>query len=103
MSNPGAPVDSGIEVQLGFFPLAFLLLFCAPKVDIDGVEHKKSWGTHFIPTPPGRHTVGIYFRYLTKAKCGFNSITVNVAPGKRTRLKYYMPPWMFAAGSLKEV
>lgn len=94
---------TGVEIKLGFFPLAFFLVVCTPRVEIDGTVHKKYWGTHFFPTTPGQHTVKVYFRYLFMARCGANSIDVKVSEGATSRLKYSMPPWMFAKGSLKSV
>ena len=92
---------TGIEVKAGFFLLAFFLFFCTPRIEIDGAVHKKSWGTHFFEVAPGRHEVAVYFRYLFMAQCGRNSVSVDVAQGAVTRVRYNMPPWMFAKGSLK--
>ena len=65
--------SGGIEVKVGFFPLAFFLFACKPRIVIDGAEPEvRNWGTHFFPVSPGRHTVKIYFRYLFKAECGAN-------------------------------
>lgn len=92
---------TGVEVKAGFFPLAFLLFFCTPRIEIDGKVYKKSWGTHFFELPPGTHKITVYFAYLFMARCGENSISVNVVRGAVTRVRYNMPPWMFAKGSLK--
>ncbi len=94
---------TGVEIKLGFFPLAIFLVACSPIVEIDGIVHKKCWGRHFFPTSSGRHTIKVYFRYFFMARCGENSIDVNVAEGATSRLEYSMPPWMFAKGSLKSV
>jgi hypothetical protein len=51
--------------------------------------------------PPGQHRVKIYFKYMFKAECGANEIDVTVGEGQVTNVKYWMPPWMFARGSLK--
>ncbi len=98
-----APRMTGVEANVGFFPLAFFLFACRPRIEIDGVTHTRPWGTHFFELAPGRHTISIYFAYLFKPKCGLNSITVDVQPGQVTRIRFYMPPWMFAKGSLKVV
>lgn len=92
---------TGVEVKAKFFPLAFLLFLCTPRIEIDGQVHKKYWGTHFFEVPPGTHQITVYFRYLFMSRCGQNTISVNVAPNTVTRVRYYMPPWMFAKGSLK--
>lgn len=91
---------TGLEVNVKFCPLAFLLFLCKPTVEIDGTPHRKGWGTHFFEVAPGKHEVRLYFRCLFMARCGENSIIADVAQGKVTRVSYYMPPWMFAKGSM---
>ena len=95
-----ATAQSGVEVKLGFFPLAFLLLVCTPRIEIDGQVQSKYWGTHFIPLPPGPHKIRIYFRYLTMAECGANSMDIVVPANGMVRIGYYMWPWVLAKGSL---
>ena len=92
---------TGVEVKTGFFPLAFFLFFCTPRIEIDETVHKKSWGTHFFEVSPGEHQITVYFPYLFKPRCGENSISVNVAAGGVTHVRYNMPPWMLKKGSLK--
>mgnify|MGYP001450001049 CR=1 FL=1 len=92
---------TGIEIELGFFPLAFFLFACTPRVDIDGTTHMQSWGTHVFAVAAGRHTVRVWFHYLFMSRCGENQIDVEVREGETLRLKYWMPPWMLAKGSLK--
>jgi len=94
------PVSSGIEVTLKFFPLAFLLLFCTPTVEINGMKHRRSWGTHSFGLAPGQYHVKIYFYYFFMPQCGENSADVTVSPGSVTNITYNMPPWMFAKGSI---
>ena len=94
-------LKTGIEVKMGFSPLAFLLFLCTPTVVIDGRAYRKSWGTHFFELEPGRHSVKIFFHYLLMPECGANSIDVILEEGKFGRIKYYMPPWMLAKGSIK--
>jgi hypothetical protein len=92
---------TGIEVKRGFFPLAWLLFLCTPRVDIDGQVEKKSWGKHFFEVAPGQHTVTVYFAYLFITQCGKNSVTVNVESGSVAHVSFYMPPLMFAKGAMK--
>ncbi len=95
--------QTGMEVKIEFFPLSFFLFFCKPRIEIDGRTHMSNWGTHFFDLPPGRHTVKIYFRYLFMSQCGANSIDLVVRDGETCRVRYYMPPWIFVKGSLKQV
>jgi hypothetical protein len=92
--------DTGIEVKLSFFPLAFLLLFCTPRVEINGQAHTCPWGTHFFALPPGAHRIAIYFPYITSSRCGENSVTVNLPENHVRRVNYFMWPWVFAPGSI---
>ena len=92
--------ESGVEVKLSFFPLAFLVLFCTPRVEINGHAHTVSWGTHFFALPPGTYQITIYFPYLTSSRCGENTAVVEVAPGQIRHVRYFMPPWVFVPGSI---
>ena len=100
---PSQGSQTGIEVTTGFFPLAFILFLCTPRVVVDGTVYMRPWGAAFFALPPGPHTIRVFFKYLFMNECGANTITVNVQPGQVTRVKYNMPPWMFARGSLKQV
>ena len=97
---PAQAQRTGIETQLGFFPLAFLLLFCAPVVEINGIPHRLSWGTHFFDLPPGRYLVRVYFGYLWMPQCGANHRDVILEPGVIRQVRYFMWPWMFAPGEM---
>ncbi|MBA2542829.1 MAG: hypothetical protein H0V17_24500 [Deltaproteobacteria bacterium] len=90
-----------IEIKTGFFPLAFLLFFCTPTIEIDGAPQRRSWGKSRFEVAPGTHRVKIYFKYLFKPQCGANEIDVTVAEGQVANVNYWMPPWMFSRGSLK--
>jgi hypothetical protein len=92
--------ETGIEVSAGFFPLAWILLFCTPRVAIDGRVRKRAWGTYFFPVEPGRHRVEVWFAYLWMSECGKNSTRVEVEPGETTRVSFYMWPFMFMSGSM---
>lgn len=92
---------TAIEVTAKFFPLAFLLFMTKPTITIDGNPNTASWGTHRFDVSPGRHTVKVFFKYLWLDEAGANSIDVDVPAGETVRVRFYMPPWMFAKGSLK--
>jgi hypothetical protein len=92
--------QTGTWLDLGFFPMAFFLFFCTPRVEIDGVVQQMPWGRHFLPLAPGVHTIRIWFVYLGMPQSGLNGIGVNLAAGDISQIRYYMPPWMFARGSI---
>ncbi len=91
----------GIQVQASFFPLSFFLFFCTPIVMIDGQAHRAGWNKPlFFPATPGVHTVKIFFRYMWMAECGANSAQVMVNPGRISNINYFMPPFIYAPGSI---
>jgi hypothetical protein len=94
---------TGIQVETSFFPLSFFLYLCTPTIVIDGVQCQRPWGTHSFPLPGGMHNVKIFFRYLFMDTCGANQINVVVQPNCVHRVKYEMPAWMFAQGSIREL
>jgi len=94
---------TGLQIETGFFPLSFFLYFCTPTIIIDGVACQRPWGVHYFQLAPGIHTVTIFFKYIWMDQCGANSINVTVYEGYVSRIKYEMPPWMFAKGSMREL
>ena len=57
---------SGIQLRCKVFPGAFLLYFCKPRFSIDGsYEQIVSWGENPIPVPPGRHSLRVWYNYIT--------------------------------------
>ena len=99
MASP-QETQTGIELKLSFFPLAIFLLACTPRVKMDNTVVSKYWGTHFLSMSPGRHTLGVYFRYFG-FECGKNGIEVDVPDGKTVKVSYYMTPLIFLPGSLE--
>lgn len=93
-------VSTAIEVTTRHNPLAWLLYFTRPTVLVDGQGERSRWGTTIIPTTPGRHIVTVFFRYLTKDRCGENSIAVEVREGQTTSIDFYMPPLVTAKGRM---
>jgi hypothetical protein len=90
-----------LEINTGFFPLAFFLFFCTPTIEIDGVPERRPWGRTRFAVAPGTRRVKIYFRYFFKAECGANEIDVTVGDGQIASVKYWMPPWMYSRGKLE--
>ena len=93
-------MKTGLEIKTGFFPLAWFLFFVTPIIEINGEKHKKKWGKTFFSLSPGEYIVKIYFSYMG-SKRGANEIKVSLSEGQNRRITYYMPPWMFAKGSIK--
>ena len=92
--------ETGIEVKLSVFPLAFLLYLCTPHVEIDGRVKKKSWGTHFFPLEPGRHEVSVWFPYIFMSECGPNTVRFKLKEGQVKLVTYDTPFFMGMRGSM---
>lgn len=94
---------TGIQIETSFFPLSFFLYLCTPTIVINGHATQRPWGTHNFPTAGGMHHIRIYFQYLLMQYCGDASINVVVQPNCVHRVVFEMPPWMFSAGSIREL
>src|SRR5258706_2796164 len=94
---------TGIQVETSFFPLSFFLYLCTPTMVIDGVAHRRPWGTHSFQLEGGLHTVRIFFGYLFMSNCGDNSINVVVHSHCIHQFKFEMLPSMFPKGSSQRV
>ena len=100
-----------LNVNLDFFPLAWVLFVCTPVVEIDGEQHSKKWGNHSFKISPGKHSVKIYFPYkgligtiqemlgankvppkVLMPECGANTVEIDVGEGQTSNIKYYFPP-----------
>ena len=95
------PQDARVIVDLSFFPLAFFFYFCEPVIVIDKQRRQASWGMNAFNLPPGNHTIRTYIPYLFWKRCGDNSMHVTIGCGEVWRVSYWMPPWVFAKGSMK--
>ena len=99
--RPASP--AGIQLTLGFFPMAFFLFFCTPVVVVNGVANRLAWGTHQFQFPPGDYTVKVFFAYMHMSECGANSVYFRLDPGATRRVSFYMWPWMFGKGSMSVI
>ena len=100
MSQPMMGQRTGVEIHTGFFPLAFILFFCTPVIEINGHPDRKYWGTKFYDLPPGQYHFTISFPYIFMPKCGRADVQLALRPGEVRRISYFMWPWMFAPGSI---
>jgi hypothetical protein len=79
---------SGIEVNAGHSWLMFSLPLAAPTITIDGVAHKRSWGTWTFPVTPGHHKVEAFYTWFNERARA--SLELDVEPGQVARIKYYV-------------
>ena len=94
-------MQTGIHLQIRFFPLAFFLFFCTPTIEINGKKSKIKWGKSFMSIPPGNHVVRVFFRYFWMPECGANQVEFSLKDKQQKKVSFYMPPWMLAKGSMK--
>ena len=91
-----------VEIDLGFFPLMWMMNFVRPRLSIDGVVEKRSWGKHPVTLREGRHDIEAWFPYLLPGKVCRGSITLELEAGKSYKLRY-RPGWLFMSGKMTVV
>ena len=70
-----------IALDLGFFPLIWMLYFCTPKIVINGAMERRAWGKHTLPMPAGVYQVTISFQYGLMSNAGSATLAqVQVMP-----------------------
>ena len=101
---PGAPGPggmSGMQIELWFFPLAWMLLMVTPRIVINGAVEQRKWGKHFIQLPPGSYQVEVFFPYMFSQRSGYATTQLDVHPGAVTNANYYKGWWMLSGGKLQ--
>ncbi len=102
MAAAGSEPPSGIRIETGFTPLAFLLYLCRPRLVLDGGDEMElPWGDAWFPVAPGDHTVRCWYRYLFWKHAGDATVTVYVGPGQVTHARYRPAAFVFMAGKWK--
>lgn len=98
---PPQPMPMGqLEVELGFFPLMWILFLITPSVSINGYAEQRKWGRHLWNLPAGTYEVRAWYPYIFRRETSPGRLVVNVMPGHVTRLKY-RPSWLtFLDGSM---
>ncbi len=94
-------MKTGIKIKTAFFPLAFLLYFVTPVIEINGKKYSKKWGEYFFELLPGSYNIKIYFKYLWVNECGANEVKVTINEGETRHLSFHMPPWIYAKGRME--
>ena len=88
-----------VEIDLGFFPLMWMLLLVHPRLSIDGFVEKLRWGKHAFALPAGRHVIEAWFPYLFPGKTCRGSIELDLVAGRTYKLRY-RPTWSFFSGKI---
>ncbi|MFZ6050735.1 hypothetical protein [Halocola ammonii] len=94
-------VRSGIHVKTSFYPLAWLMFFCTPKIEVNGETSAHDWGMTFFELAPGNHKVRVYVPYFLNRYCGDNDINVNIKEGEIRTVSFKMPIILLAKGRIE--
>ena len=94
-------MTTGLTVKTSFFPLAWILYFVTPTININGKEFKREWGKNSFDLSPGDYQVKISFPYMGQSDMGANEISISLNEGEIKNISYEMPPWIFAKGDIK--
>ncbi|HTR54487.1 MAG TPA: hypothetical protein VMJ10_27540 [Kofleriaceae bacterium] len=82
-----------VEVDLGFFPLMWILFLITPYLAIDGRAERRPWGKHQLMVPPGTHHFEAWYPYIFRSQTSIGAITLDLLPGASYLLKY-RPAWL---------
>lgn len=91
--------ETGLVLDLGRFPLAFLYEVCVPEVVVDGEVSRLAWGRHALALSPGTHELDIHVPYLL-FKSNRVKTTLEVPTTGAAGLRYYAHGLTFLPGWL---
>jgi Protein of unknown function (DUF2510) len=102
---PGAQGDGSVPageiwLRTRFLLMAFALLFCRTRVELDGQRQVLPWGELRAPVVAGRHRLRVWFRYLWM-DCGVATKDLDVRGGQIVELTYRAPWLVFLPGKLR--
>jgi hypothetical protein len=91
-----------INLVTKFFPLAFILYFFPPRVEVDGGPAQRlKWGANSVQVAPGAHHLVVYFPYLfIMPRAGKAEVDVSVEEGQTVTVTYKAPWLVFLAGKI---
>jgi hypothetical protein len=90
MSSP----QGTIVIRPKYFALMWIFMLLKPKGSVDGSEMPLQWKqANPVPVPAGRHEVGVWCPYFFLRRMGYNSISVEVAPGAAVEV-VWSAPWI---------
>lgn len=93
--------SAAIDVDLGFFVLAWVFFLCTPRIELDGQPAITArWGVNRLAVAPGRHQVTCFVPYLFFSRCGASSIVIDVPPGGAAPVRWRAPWIVFLAGRI---
>ncbi len=100
MAPPAPQAFGQLEIDLGFFPLMWMLFLVTPSVSINGFVERRAWGKHVWTLPAGGYALEAWYPWMFWSRSSAGRCMVNVFPGQVTRVKY-RPSWLrFLPGSM---
>ncbi len=85
-----------------FFPLAFLLHFFKPKIQINGYVYPARWGKNVFDLPAAQYHVRCYFPYVLAAQTCPAEMFVPLYVGHVTVVEYSVPFVLIGDGSIRQ-
>ncbi|HEY1555881.1 MAG TPA: hypothetical protein VGF94_13675 [Kofleriaceae bacterium] len=82
-----------VEIDLGFFPLMWILFLVTPYLSIDGNAERRPWGKHQLTVAPGTHMFEAWYPYIFRSQTSLGRLALDVRPGASYRIKY-RPAWL---------
>lgn len=92
-----------VEIDLGFFPLMWILYLVKPWLSVNGQAERKTWGKHLLTLPPGPTHIEAWYPYIFRSRTCPGSIHLDLAPGATYRIKYRSAWLVFLDGKMTVV
>ena len=72
-------------------------------VAVNGTPMAGGWGTHFVPLPPGRHLVRVWFSDMWYGVVQPREVIVDLEPGRVARVAYHAPFGLFSTATIRPI
>jgi hypothetical protein len=69
-----------VEIDLGFFPLMWILYFIKPWLSVNGAAERRTWGKHQLTLAPGSYTFEAWYPYIFRSRTSPGSISLDLPP-----------------------
>ena len=97
-----APPTSGLQLTTSFIFLQWFLYFKQPRLEINGQDQPISWGTSFVPVPPGNYNMRIFVPGLFMPHFDTHA-PLMVYPNHISGYTWETAFFIFMSGSLREL
>ena len=79
---------SRIEVTAAHPAIGYIYALFTPTITIDGIRHRRPWGTHSFDVSAGDHEVSVSYPWLFSSECGKSTVQVAVQLGETKKVVY---------------